>query len=254
MTITPLGVEVEPEVYWRKAGSSGPISGVRQSPPGSGSRASVASQSAAASSGTGPEWPPHRAATAEVVSTSRAPVSAVIDAQPRLRPVRPGRIGGNGDRARVEAAEEGGDEFQPGGIEQERRLSPRAPLLERRGDRPRPAVQLLEAQGLRLPAGAVQEEIGGARGALPGPPAENVDQVSRNGRGGTGARLHGGNPEPHRSPFTPRPRSPAGGGKCCGRAPAGTGGRTRDRCRSRSRRKTAAWISRNRSFGTAGSQ
>jgi hypothetical protein len=51
VTTTPLGVDVEPEVYCRKAGSAA-TTARRTSPSGAVVRSSVASQSAAASSGT----------------------------------------------------------------------------------------------------------------------------------------------------------------------------------------------------------
>ncbi len=108
VTITPLGSAVEPEVYWRKAGDSGATSGRTQSSASRGSISSRAIQTAPASSGTRSARASRRAASPALVRANRGARVAGDGTQarlvPGLFPVDAGRIAGNRDRSRVEAA------------------------------------------------------------------------------------------------------------------------------------------------------
>ncbi len=70
LTITPFGMPVEPEVYWRKARASAPGAAMSQSGSGT-SAASAASQVARARAGTCSFKVAARARVAAVVSTTR---------------------------------------------------------------------------------------------------------------------------------------------------------------------------------------
>ena len=76
-------------------------------------------------------------------------------------------------RARVQAAEEGGNKLQPRVEQQQHTLAPRAGLIEQRGDCPRPFVQFGVSQARRLDLAVGEESEGRAVGLLPCPPAQD---------------------------------------------------------------------------------
>ncbi len=94
VSITPLGVPVEPEVYWRKASVSPEMSGLRQDWAASAGVASVAIHFSTAISGASSWSAPDSSRMVEVVRTKPASQSRAI-ARRRGR-VRSSRIGSGG--------------------------------------------------------------------------------------------------------------------------------------------------------------
>ncbi len=95
-TTTPLGVDVEPEVYCRKAGVSFVTSGSRQSSAMSRASSSLAvHRSPASPAALGSAWPARTASrTARVVRAWRAPESRTTAASREA--VRPARVRSGG--------------------------------------------------------------------------------------------------------------------------------------------------------------
>ena len=77
MTITPLGAEVEPEVYWRKA-TAPPSTGAGCQPAGGVSSSSVASQESAAAPGVRSSQPRTRCSDEAPASATAGCASARI--------------------------------------------------------------------------------------------------------------------------------------------------------------------------------
>ena len=184
MTITPLGVggrarRVLEEGQRRR----GPTPGSRQSSAERRRPASVATAAARPARGRRPPSGRRRPARPAVVRTARRP--GVVDDRPEPghRPVRPRQVGGDGDDAGVQAAEEGGDELQARRVEQQRPLAGQPERLEPRGDGPGPAVEVRRRSGRAsgLVAVAVREKAK-ARSSARSSPARSPRIVDE-GRG-----------------------------------------------------------------------
>ena len=134
MIITPFGAAVDPDVYCRNASVSPSRSGAFQRSASPSSTESVASCDSPARSGTPAT---HRSASASKSAGGQDGRGTRVG-HDRLQSghgtIGPGQVRGDGDDARVEAAEEGGDEVEPRRIEQEGPFAYQAAGLEPRRD------------------------------------------------------------------------------------------------------------------------
>jgi hypothetical protein len=167
-----LGSAVEPEVYWRKAGSLGLPPGVFRV------LAEEVSENPARAGQLG--YPVAQALPRRHFGEGEDERGAAVrrdGAQPRQPAGGAGRIGGHGHHPGVQTAEEGGHEVEARGEEQQGPLRGRATgaVLQPGGDRPRPPVELAEGEDGGLPSLVVEEGVDAPAGALASPPAQHLD-------------------------------------------------------------------------------